>query len=59
MSMHQYQEVALGWAMSGAMWQSLNWYIGLVLPFDMGHWMAKQVPSLHVGMLMILTTTAC
>jgi hypothetical protein len=35
--MHQYQEVALGWAMSGTMLQSLNWYIGLVFPFDMGH----------------------
>jgi hypothetical protein len=23
----------------------------------MGHWMAKKAPSLHVGMLMILTTT--
>jgi hypothetical protein len=56
--MHQYQEVALGWAMMVQMCQSLNLYIGLVFPFGMGHRTAKHIPPLHIGMLMILATKA-
>jgi hypothetical protein len=57
-SMPQYQEVALGWATTGAMSRFLNWYIGLVFPFGMGHWMENQVQPFHVRINMILAMTA-
>ncbi len=54
--MLQYQEVALGWATTGTMSWFLNWYIGLVFPFAMGHWLENQVQPFHVGMHTILAT---
>jgi hypothetical protein len=57
-SMLQSQEVALGWATTGAMSRFLNWYIGLVFPFGMGHWMENQVQPFHVGINVILAMTA-
>jgi len=57
--MLQYQEVALGWATTGAMSSRfLNWYIGLVFPFGMDHWMENQVQPFHVGINTILAMTA-
>ena len=52
-----YQELALGWDMTGTMSLSQNNYIGLVFPFGMVHWMANQGLSFPVGMCRIPVTT--